>query len=43
MLSRLRLEEIAKLDLYFCKKYCEQMRGYSIFNEEKSKAENLKY
>ena len=41
MLSRLRLEEIANLDYYFCKKYADQVKNYKIFEHEKIKAENL--
>ena len=41
MLSRLRLEELANIDYFFCKKYAEQMKNYTVFEKEKNKAENL--
>jgi Zn-dependent protease with chaperone function len=38
MLTRLRLEEIAALNYYFCNQYKDQMIGYSGFGEEMDKA-----
>ncbi len=38
MLTRLRLEEIAGVNYYFCKKYESQMTGYAGFSEEMDKA-----
>jgi len=38
MLSRLRLEEIAALNYYFCSQYKDQMAGYDGFGEEMDKA-----
>jgi hypothetical protein len=39
MVDRLRLEEIASINYYFCKKYEAQMAGDSRFTEEKRKAQ----
>jgi hypothetical protein len=41
MLDRLRLDEIAALNYHFCLKYRDQMAGYSGFEEEMKKAEQL--
>jgi hypothetical protein len=38
LLSRLRLEEIAALNYYFCNQYQDQMVGYAGFGEEMDKA-----
>jgi hypothetical protein len=38
MLSRLRLDEIAALNYYFCNQYKEKMEGYAGFGEEWDKA-----
>ena len=38
LLSRLRLEEIAALNYYFCNQYKDQMVGYAGFGEEMDKA-----
>jgi Zn-dependent protease with chaperone function len=42
MLSRLRLEEIATLNYYFCKQYYEQMKDYSGFIEEMKRIQKIK-
>lgn len=42
MLNRIRLEEIADLAFHFCAKYGEQMKDYSGFAEEWSKARKHK-
>lgn len=39
MVDRLRLEELASLNYYFCKKYEREMTGDSRFDEEKRKAQ----
>jgi Zn-dependent protease with chaperone function len=41
MLSRLRLEEIAALNYYFCKEYDEQMKSYPDFEEEMKKIQKI--
>jgi hypothetical protein len=38
LLSRLRLEEIAALNYYFCNQYKDQVVGYEGFGEEMNKA-----
>ena len=38
MIDRLRLDEIAAINYYFCKQYESQMSGYKQFNEELNKA-----
>jgi hypothetical protein len=38
MIDRLKLEEIAMLNYYFCKKYEAQMSGYKEFAVEMRKA-----
>ncbi|HKB45040.1 MAG TPA: M48 family metallopeptidase [Chitinophagaceae bacterium] len=42
MLSRLRLDEIATLNYYFCQQYQSQMKGYAGFGEEMNKAIKFK-
>jgi Zn-dependent protease with chaperone function len=42
MLNRLRLEEIAALNYYFCKEYYEQMKNYPDFVEEMKKIQKIK-
>jgi uncharacterized protein YnzC (UPF0291/DUF896 family) len=39
MVDRLRLEEIASINYYFCRKYESQMTGDTRFAEEKRKAQ----
>jgi hypothetical protein len=41
MIDRLKLDEIASINYYFCKKYEGQMSGESKFAEEKRKAQNF--
>jgi Zn-dependent protease with chaperone function len=42
MLSRLRLDEIAGLNYYFCRQYYEQMKNYPDFGEEIKKIQKIK-
>jgi hypothetical protein len=42
MLGKLRLDEIGNLDYYFCRKYADQMKGYNLFEQEKTKAERYR-
>jgi hypothetical protein len=39
MVDRWRLDEIAAVNYYFCKKYASQMTGYNEFAEEKRQAQ----
>lgn len=41
MLSRLRLEEIADLNYFFCRKYTEQLKNYPGFEIEMNKVRKL--
>jgi len=43
MIDRLRLDELAAINYYFCKKYESQMDGYDGFAEEKRKAQKNFY
>jgi Peptidase family M48 len=42
MLDRLRLDEIAALNYYFCQQHQSQMKGYAGFKEEMNKAVKFK-
>ncbi len=42
MIDRLRLDEIANLNYYFCRQYQAQMTGYAGFEEEMNKAQRRK-
>jgi hypothetical protein len=41
MLSRVRLEEIADLNYFFCRKYAEQLKNYPGFEIEMNKVRKL--
>lgn len=42
MVDRLRLEELADLNYYFCTRYKDQLSGYAGFEEEMKKAQKYK-
>jgi Zn-dependent protease with chaperone function len=42
LLAKLRLDEIAAINYYFCRRYQEQMKDYTGFAEEMNKASRLK-